>query len=158
MYNLIHKFVYYASATLFALASTLAFLCVIFRYVFNNSIVWGEEVIRLMFVWMFFFGAAEAFRIQKHITMDLLIEAIPQKAKRILKVIIDIFLMVFLLLVTYLGIRNCIMNMNQRTPALNIPYGILYGIIPLGAMLMFFFVIHNLIDRIKNKKPEGGNI
>ena len=156
MYSFLQKTIYYLSALLFGLSSTLAILCVVFRYVFNNSIIWGEEAIRLMFIWMFMLGGAECFRREKHITLDIFLEIWPESAKKICKNLVDILLIVFLVFLIYLGIRSCLLNMQQRTTAIGLSFGIAYMGIPLGAALMIFFITHNLIARIRNKKPAGG--
>jgi TRAP-type C4-dicarboxylate transport system permease small subunit len=156
MYRCLQKFIYYTTAVLFGFSATLAFLCVIFRYVFNNSIVWGEEAIRLMFIWMFMLCGAECFRKEKHITLDIFLELWPQNARWICKIIIDIILLAFLAMVAYLGIEACLTNMGQKTTALEISFGIVYLAIPVGAILMMFFIIHNLVGRLKNKEPATG--
>jgi TRAP-type C4-dicarboxylate transport system permease small subunit len=148
--------IYYISAVLFGLSAALALVCVIFRYFFNNSIMWGEEAIRLMFIWMFMFSAGECFRSGKHITLDIFLELWPPYAKKICKIIIDISLIVFLTFVIYLGIKSCLNNVGQRTTVLGISFGIAYMAIPLGAVLMIFFIVHNLIARLKNKNRTTG--
>jgi TRAP-type C4-dicarboxylate transport system permease small subunit len=155
MYRRLQKAIYYVSAVLFGLSAILAAVCVFFRYLLNNSIIWGEEAIRLMFIWMFMFSAAECFRKEKHITLDIFLELWPKNVKRICKIIIDISLIVFLAMVVYLGIKSCLSNAGQRTTALGISFGIVYMAIPLGGVLMIFFIVHNLIAHIRNKEPAA---
>ena len=156
VYRFLQKIIYYVSAVFFGGAAALALICVIFRYVLNNSIVWGEEAIRLMFIWMFMFAGAEAFRREKHLTLDIFLTLWPKPAQRICKIIIDIILICFLMLFAYLGTKTCLNNIGQKTVALGLSYGIAYMAMPLGVVLMTFFVIHNLIKRIKNKESAGG--
>ena len=155
VYRFLQKFIYYVDAAIFGIAASLAIICVFFRYILNNSIFWGEEAIRLMFIWIFMLGAAECCRKDNHLTLDLVLNMWPKPIRRIWKILIDIILICFLIMLAYLGIRSCYNNMGLRTAALGISFGIAYMAIPLGAILMLFFVTHNLIDRIKNKKPSG---
>ena len=40
----------------------LVILAVVLRYVFNDPLTWGEELIVALFTWMVFIGAAAAVR------------------------------------------------------------------------------------------------
>ena len=155
MYGFLSKLIYYLSAVLFGLSTTLAFVCVLARYIFNNSVIWGEEAIRIMFIWMFMFGAAECFRKGKHITLDIVLELWSKPIKKLCKIIIDILLIIFLLFLLYLGIQTSMRNISQGTTALNLSFGIIYLGIPVGAVLMLYFVVHHLVSVIKDKDVEA---
>ena len=152
----LQKIIFCINTVLFGVASTLAFLCVIFRYVLNNSIVWGEELIRMLFIWMFMLGGAEAFRKEKHLTLDIFLNMMPKNIQRIVRIFINILLLCFLIMLTYLGIKNCLVSMKIRTVALQFLYGLVYICFPLGTVLMIYFITCNLIKLIKNKGPAGG--
>ena len=73
MFALLEKVIKHVSAFLFAAATLIAFTQVICRYIFNSSLFWAEELIRYLFIWMFFLGAAEASRVGAHVGMDYFI-------------------------------------------------------------------------------------
>ena len=50
----------------------LVLLAVVLRYVFNDPLTWGEELIVGLFTWMVFIGAAAAVRTQMHIRIDVM--------------------------------------------------------------------------------------
>ena len=50
----------------------MVMLAVVLRYVFNDPLTWGEELIVAMLTWMVFIGAAAAVRSQMHIRIDVL--------------------------------------------------------------------------------------
>ena len=152
----LRKIIYYVVAVLFSVSSILAFLCVIFRYVFNNSIVWGEELIRILFIWMFMLGAAEAFRRKKHLTLDIFLNVLPKNTKRVVQIFIYAVLLCFLIIFVYLGIKNCLIHAGGKTVALGFSYGIVYACFPLGGVLMIYFIALNLVELVKNKEPAGG--
>ena len=52
--------------------SVMVILAVILRYVFNNPLTWGEELIVALLTWMVFLGAAAAIRSQMHIRIDVM--------------------------------------------------------------------------------------
>jgi TRAP-type C4-dicarboxylate transport system permease small subunit len=50
----------------------LVFAMVFWRYVLNNSIVWAEEVLRYMMMWVVLVGAGLATREDQHVSIDVL--------------------------------------------------------------------------------------
>jgi TRAP-type C4-dicarboxylate transport system permease small subunit len=50
----------------------LVLLAVVLRYVFNDPLIWGEELIVGLFTWMVFIGAAAAVRSRTHIRIDVM--------------------------------------------------------------------------------------
>jgi TRAP-type C4-dicarboxylate transport system permease small subunit len=148
MYRLIQKFVFWANTLLFSVATILCIVSVLFRYGFNNSIVWSEEVVRFLFVVMFFFGATEACRLHKHVVMDIFVSHLPEKAQNYVQFITNFLLIIFLLAVAFLGLRNSIINMAQHSPALGIPYGVVYASIPIGCLLMSIMLCFHVYDNI----------
>lgn len=49
----------------------LVFAMVFWRYVLNNSIVWAEEVLRYMMMWVVLVGAGLATREDQHVSIDI---------------------------------------------------------------------------------------
>ena len=48
----------------------LTFFMVFFRYVLNNSIVWAEEILRYLMMWVVLVGAGLTTRVDEHVCMD----------------------------------------------------------------------------------------
>jgi len=48
----------------------LTFFMVFFRYVLNNSIVWAEEILRYLMMWVVLIGAGLTTRVDEHVCMD----------------------------------------------------------------------------------------
>ena len=149
MYKLIRTLIFWINTVLFSAASIICFAAVIFRYVFNNSIVWAEESVRFMFVFLFFFGAAEAVRRKKHVMMDVFINMLPGKAGMAVRIFDDLLVLAFLCAAAWLGYSNAMKNMGQLSAALHIPYGLMYLSIPIGCILMAILTIYNIIDEVR---------
>ncbi|MBE3637020.1 TRAP transporter small permease [Mangrovicoccus algicola] len=65
----------------------LTFVNVVLRYVFNHSIIWGLEVVLVLFAWLVLFGISHAFRVTAHLGVDAIVNIVPPRAKRALGVI-----------------------------------------------------------------------
>ncbi len=62
----------------------LIFINVVARYVFNNSLMWVEELVRYMMIWVTFLGADLCIKSNIHVKMDLLHIKLPEKAAKVL--------------------------------------------------------------------------
>ena len=68
-------------AALFLIMLALAFLQVVMRNFFNSGIVWADSIVRLLVLWVGFFGAIVATKIDQHLTLEVLTKYIPERFK-----------------------------------------------------------------------------
>jgi len=61
------------------------------RNFFDYSLFWGDEMLRLMVLWITVAGGLAASRMDKHISIEVLDRFLPAKTQLITKIIIDIF-------------------------------------------------------------------
>lgn len=69
------------------LAGTQIFL----RNFFDSSLFWGDEMLRLMVLWLTVAGGLAASRMDKHISIEVLDRFLPARLQLAIKVIIDVF-------------------------------------------------------------------
>ena len=62
----------------------LTFANVIFRYVFNDNILWALELTVFMFAWMVLVGASYGVKKQFHIGVDVIINMVSEPKRKIL--------------------------------------------------------------------------
>ncbi|CAK6713249.1 TRAP-type C4-dicarboxylate transport system, small permease [Vibrio harveyi] len=62
----------------------LTFANVIFRYVFNDNILWALELTVFMFAWMVLVGASYGVKKHFHIGVDVIINMVPEGKRKIL--------------------------------------------------------------------------
>jgi len=73
--------------SMIVLAGTQIFL----RNAFDSSLFWGDEMLRLMVLWLTIAGGLAASRMDKHISIAVVDRFLPEKAQLVTKVIIDLF-------------------------------------------------------------------
>lgn len=122
-----------------ALMAALVFANVVSRYVFNYSIIWAEELSQYLMVWITFLGAGLAMREGRHVAVEMLQNALPQPMARAARVIVVIAVLAFLATLVVLGAMFASFAWDQETPVMNIPTGIPYLAVPIGALL---FLVH----------------
>lgn len=135
-------------ATIALTALVLITSCAVFmRYVLKAPLLWQEEAQAFCQVWMVFLGGSVAFRAGSVVAIEMVVDALSPKARRIVEYFIDGFILLVLL---YLAIqsRAYLVQVFERsgrsTSILRIPYTVLYGVAPYGCVLM---IISYLINR-----------
>lgn len=135
----LRRIIFHASAGLFAVILCILGTAVIARYVFNDSIIWAEEVMSFLFIWMFFLSMGEVSRNGAHLALDLFPSMLKGRVKRGVEIFIELVNIAFLAVLIYYSLRVSMYNMRQNSPALLIPYGLVYFAIPTGCVLMSLF-------------------
>lgn len=137
------------------LAMTLVmFVGVIFRYVFNASLSWSEELSRYLFIWFIFLSMSYAVTQKAHIRVESLNRIIPKKIRPYINIIGKIIWLGFGVFVTYLGIKYALTMNTSVSAAMKIPMSIVYLGIPLGYFLMSLRLLFQIVESIKNPEIE----
>ena len=71
-------------ALILGLMTAITFANVIARYVFNSNILWALELTVFLFAWLVLLGTSYAVKKGAHLGVDLLINALPERPRRIL--------------------------------------------------------------------------
>jgi C4-dicarboxylate transporter DctQ subunit len=74
-------------ALLLGLMVLVTFINVVLRYVFNDSLIWGLEVVLILFAWLVMFGVAYAFKITAHLGVDALTNVMAPGPRRIAAIV-----------------------------------------------------------------------
>lgn len=131
------------------------------RYFFNTTLGWAEELSRYLLIWSTFIAASYGVKKGAHITLDVLVIYLSEKANKVLRATSYIISMVFCVLVVYIGIPfiNDLIATNQLSPSLRLPMYIVYGSIVLGSILMFIrYLLLFISDILYGEKIEKTDI
>ena len=134
-------------------AMTLDVLWGVFtRYALSNQASWTEELARFLLIWIGILGAAYAAGQHKHLAIDLLSHRMSQvKAIRLRQVILTL-VSLFVLTTMVIGGSNLILltfELGQLSPALKLPMGIVYSVIPISGVLILYYNIDSLLSTEK---------
>jgi TRAP-type C4-dicarboxylate transport system permease small subunit len=122
----------------FALAIVVLAVCwgVVTRYITAQPANWAGEVAGMGFAWVIFVGAAAGAKRRMHVSIDMLVTALPAALGRPLQWAIDAFVIGFSLYVSYLGTVFAIENWDNPTPVLRLPMTCVYASVAVGFLLM----------------------
>ena len=120
-----------------------------------------SEIYQYSFLVALLFGISYANRHDEHIRADILISRVGPKVRFVMEIVGDIFTILFSAGLVYYGIEvvQTMLKYPQNLPILNIPYWIIYAILPLTSATAIIRVIQNRLDKIKQRKAdqnEGG--
>ena len=141
-----------------AVLTLVTFAAVIMRYVLKAPLLWQEEAQAFCQVWMIFLGASVAFRQGSIVAIEMVVDALPEKGKRIMEYVVDmivIFTLTFLMVKCQQYIAQIFGRTHRGTPILGIPYELIYGISPYGCGLM---ILSYLLSKYLPKFVKDINI
>lgn len=124
------------------------------RYVMNASLIWSAEAARYLLVWITFLGSSVALRKGGHINITAVVDLFSTRPRafRIISLAAYAVVAITLLVIIGFGIRFGLTNMDQLSPALRIPIGIVYFCIPIGSSLMVLQIAERIWGTIKELK------
>ncbi len=124
----------------------LCFLQILFRFVFNFSLSWTEELSRYVFIALVYFAASLAVVRGAHVRVEVIDGFIKGRNKRILDSIIDLSFAAFMIWIGYFGLEITIesLEIEQTTPALEWQAGWVYAVIPFS----FYLIALRLLQRV----------
>lgn len=132
------------------------FLQVVMRQ-FDNSLSWSEELARYCFIWLVYIGISYGVKKQRHIKVDVILLLLKDKGRLAITIIANLFFIAFAIFVIRYGydIANQLLNFGQKSPANQIPMGLVYMATPVGMGLTLIRLIQNLIKLIKALLGKG---
>ncbi len=152
---------------------------VIFRYFLNSPIRWTDEVVTSLFVWTVFMGSAYAHRRHAHLGVDIVVNLVHGRSRKVIEFIVGLLEIAILLLLTYISAQYVLNLIFKRgivfsvkdgvfawgkvkltyTDTLRIPKWYTGVAVPLGFGLSFiysiYFFLRDNLHLIKSKAPAG---
>lgn len=130
------------------------------RYVFNRPILYVHELTILVAVSLFFIGMGLVFKSGSGITVDLLIDKLPQRFQYINTIVVHFIVLFFSSCLFWQTLKFMpILRRQSRVRSisyfLGIPDEVYYYAIGLGALSIFITFIHSLLEHILASETKG---
>ncbi|UCG07666.1 MAG: TRAP transporter small permease [Desulfobacterales bacterium] len=151
-FDLLERALRYTLVILLSSMTIVVVIGIFARYILLISIPWTEEIARYLMIWTGFVAFGVAYRKKELISVRLFIDILPTNLFRMALFVSDILCSIFLIVAVIYGIKLCLINMNQLSPASRIPVSIIYAAIPLGCTLYLVFVVESISSFLKLKK------
>ncbi len=119
--------------------TALVFANVVARYLFGTSFAWAEELSRFAMIWITFLGGGLALRYGQLVAVEVIQAGLSARRALALRGLVFGLVTAFLIALILLGLQFAIFSWGNRTPVLQIPRGLPYLAVPLGAS---FLLLH----------------
>jgi TRAP-type C4-dicarboxylate transport system permease small subunit len=122
-----------------------------YRFILNDPLSWSEEAGRYLFVWISFMGAAAGVRYQVHLGIDLMDKLLPPGAYRVVVVLVNLIIQIFLIMIIYWGFKILGIIQFQESPSMHISMRYPYMAVPVGGIFMFINSFRVMVAAIQNR-------
>lgn len=140
---------------LMALIVIIMFAQVLFRYVFNQSLSWSEELAKFVFVWLTFLGAAICIKERIHVGVEFLMDRLSVKWKRYLDLFQTALITLFNVALSVTGFCWVWEVSGTLSPAMSLPLNIVfYAALPVTSVLSVVFGAKQFIEEIHKLKQQ----
>lgn len=129
------------------LMTVLVFWQVLSRYVFDSPTMFTEPLSVLMMGWFIFLGAAVGTREGYHLSFDVLLYALPERAGRMLQHLSDLAVAGFGVGMFWYGGTLMLGTMGSQMPSLGIPSGLALLPVVLGGAMIVLFSAERILRR-----------
>lgn len=106
-----------------------------------------DELARYLMIWLGVLGAAYASGKKLHVAIDLISQRVTDKRLVLVKRTVNLLIIAFCLFALVIGgVRLVVLTLQlgQTSPALQIPLGWVYVIIPISGLLVIYYKIYEL--------------
>lgn len=150
----------FAMIMLMLIATIIAIVQVIARYVFNNSLYWSEETVLYALIIMSFLAGSMGVRYSAHICVEVLNAFAGPRFSKFLKFASAVLGIIFAFTLLYYGGRLFLntLKMGQLSPAMRIPVAYIYLAIPVSAFFMLMRYIWIFEALVRGKEIESPHL
>lgn len=141
---------------LFSLLLLVGFLQIVSRYAFRLPIVWADETMKYLFIWLIMIGAGYGVRLKKHVAADVVVTNVSPKAKIVFGFITDLLSVLLCVMFMILAPRMVKLAMGTTSPTLGIPIGYIYWSMFVGPLIMLFYILIGMYETYILRHPLGG--
>jgi TRAP-type C4-dicarboxylate transport system permease small subunit len=117
---------------------------VLARYTDWFRILWAEDVVKVLFLWIVFLGGAIAVKYEAHVRMSALSDRLPGRAGVLWNRAIRLSPLAVGAILLILGARIVEISMRRELPTLQISVGYFTTIIPASGALMILYSVRGL--------------
>jgi TRAP-type C4-dicarboxylate transport system permease small subunit len=126
---------------------------IILRSIFKTSIIWSEEFVRLVYVWICYLGWTMATKAKAHICITALSSRLSPVAQKALESVNCLLVIAFSVFMVWYGIGMTEVGGRGTAVTLPINFAVVYISVPISNTIILFYQILAFIAIWK--KPES---
>lgn len=119
------------------------------RYILSQPLHFGEELSVFLFMWIVMLGAIVAEKDNRHLTISVIVDALPARVGQIIDVVLSVVSIAVLLYAAKIGLDLAMSSTSRITQILRIPYFWIYIAFPIGCVGVCIFMAHRTIGTVR---------
>jgi TRAP-type C4-dicarboxylate transport system permease small subunit len=127
------------------------------RYFFNSPLIWGTEVTEILLLYITFLPAAQVFRDDSHVVVDIFLTVASERRRRILGLISNAVVGLISAVLIYYGFATTIDSYVRgvfNPTILQTPIALITMIIPIGCIPLFMEALLKFRKTLRKQKQE----
>jgi TRAP-type C4-dicarboxylate transport system permease small subunit len=127
------------------------------RFILQDPSSFTEELAGFLLIWIGLLGASYAVYTKAHLGIDILARKMDIAGRRVLDIVIYSIVILFSFFILVLGglrLVNITFTLNQISPAMGLPMGYVYIVLPLTGILIIYYSIVVIISTLKSESSE----
>jgi TRAP-type C4-dicarboxylate transport system permease small subunit len=143
----------------FLVLAVLVVTLVVLRYVFNTTLIGGNEVTGYLFIYTTALGAAVSVATGQHIRIGIFVEALPRRARLLADALVLLLILALHAGLLFLSVEWLAAVGSFPIPVIRIPQGLVQMAIPLGCGFVMVFCLTRLAvlaGTLRAPQQEGG--
>jgi TRAP-type C4-dicarboxylate transport system permease small subunit len=137
---------FFENFALVALLSTMMLLAVgqiVMRELFSTGLIWADELIKLIVLWLAIFGSIAACRDNRHIRIDALSHLLRPRAIAAVRIVVDSFAAIVCFVIAWHAWRYTQLEIEFGDAVLvDTPAWLVHAVVPVGfAILGYRFLV-----------------
>jgi len=127
----------------------LAVLQIVLRQFFDDGIVWADELIKIIVLWLAMVGSIAAARDNRHIRIDVLSHVLPERGVILTRVLVDLFAAAVCAVIAWQTWRYLQIEIEfEETVLLDQPAWIAHIIVPVAFLLICYRFLVSVAAKI----------
>jgi TRAP-type C4-dicarboxylate transport system permease small subunit len=111
-----------------------------------------DEAVRFLFIWLVFLGIAYGMREKVHIEVDFFANKFGDRFQYGLTLFNHVLMIAYTSVIIYQGFKVTVVMGNQLAPISRIPMSYIFAAIPIGGILLLFYIVLSATETIKERK------
>lgn len=125
----------------------LVFSNAVMRYALNTGLAFSEELARICFVYLIFFGIILVAKEHKHLTVDIITSKLSTNIQKILQIIADIIVLTTCIIMVIGASKLFMLTTTLKMPATGVPQAILYGAAIISFACYALVILYHFIKK-----------
>jgi TRAP-type C4-dicarboxylate transport system permease small subunit len=123
---------------------------VFFRYVLNDSLTWGEQVARYLFIWMIMLGMPILYHEKANVSFDMLFTKFPARSQDVVRVVLDLLVIAFGVFMSVQAFAYIDKVGSNILEGLGIPQWMVIVAQPIGGLLLAVVALESAVLGVMN--------